>query len=185
MHTLPSEIGDRIGTSTTFAAWNAVIYVNQIEDERLDPVIDRRLLPAGDAATSCTSTAACGSTTRRSSSRGCTDAGALSSSPMPDVLRPLFDQVVIKELEPDRMRKSGLLVPQGTHDVPPNEGIVLAAGEGPPDLPDFRMPVKPGDHVVFPRSAGVWVEVEDERLLVCRVREILGVIETAPAQQES
>jgi chaperonin GroES len=32
---------------------------------------------------------------------------------------------------------------------------------------------------VFPRSAGVWVEVEDERLLVCRVREILGVIEAA------
>ena len=32
MHTLPSEIGDRIGTSTLFAAWNAAIYVNQIED---------------------------------------------------------------------------------------------------------------------------------------------------------
>src|SRR5262245_2899312 len=29
MHTLPSEIGDRIGTSTLFAAWNAVVYVNQ------------------------------------------------------------------------------------------------------------------------------------------------------------
>jgi chaperonin GroES len=100
---------------------------------------------------------------------------------MPDFLRPLFDQVVIKELEPDRMRKSGLLVPQGTHDVPPNEGIVLAVGDGPPDLPDFKMPLQPGDHVVFPRSAGVWVEVEDERLLVCRVREILGVIESAPA----
>jgi hypothetical protein len=39
MHTLPSEITDRIGTSTLFAAWNAVIYVNQIEDERLDPVV--------------------------------------------------------------------------------------------------------------------------------------------------
>jgi hypothetical protein len=37
MHTLPSEITDRIGTSTLFAAWNAAIYVNQIEDERLDP----------------------------------------------------------------------------------------------------------------------------------------------------
>ena len=73
---------------------------------------------------------------------------------MPDALRPLFDQVVIKELEPERMRKSGLLVPQGTHDLPPNEGIVLAAGDGPPDLPDFKMPVRPGDHVVFPRSAG-------------------------------
>ena len=39
MHTLPSEIGNRIGTSTLFAAWNAAIYVNQIEDERLDAVV--------------------------------------------------------------------------------------------------------------------------------------------------
>lgn len=39
MHTLPSEIGDRIGTSTLFAAWNAAIYVNQVEDERLDAVV--------------------------------------------------------------------------------------------------------------------------------------------------
>ena len=39
MHTLPSEIGDRIGTSTLLAAWNAVIYVNQVEDEKLEQVM--------------------------------------------------------------------------------------------------------------------------------------------------
>lgn len=39
MHTLPSEIADRIGTSTLFAAWNAAIYVSQIEDERLAPAV--------------------------------------------------------------------------------------------------------------------------------------------------
>jgi chaperonin GroES len=104
---------------------------------------------------------------------------------MPDVLRPLFDHVVIKELEPDRMRKSGLLIPEGTTELPPNEGIVLAVGDGPPDIPDFKMPLERGDHVVFPRSAGVWVEVEDERLLVCRVREVLGVIERAPQRDEA
>jgi hypothetical protein len=38
MHTLPAEVGDRIGTSMLFAAWNAAIYVNQIEDERLGEV---------------------------------------------------------------------------------------------------------------------------------------------------
>jgi len=103
---------------------------------------------------------------------------------MPEALRPLFDQVVIKELEPERMRKSGLLVPEGTQNLPPNEGIVLATGDGPPDVPGFRMPVTPGDHVVFPRSAGVWVEIEDERLLVCRVQEILGVIESVPAPRD-
>ena len=39
MHTLPSEISDRIGTSTLLAAWNAVIYVNQVEDEKLEQVM--------------------------------------------------------------------------------------------------------------------------------------------------
>jgi len=39
MHTLPSEVQASIGTSTLFAAWNASIYVNQIEDERLEPVL--------------------------------------------------------------------------------------------------------------------------------------------------
>jgi hypothetical protein len=36
MHTLPSEIGNIIGTSTLFAAWNAAIYVAQIEDDRVE-----------------------------------------------------------------------------------------------------------------------------------------------------
>ena len=36
MHTLPSEIGDSIGTSTLLAAWNAAIYVAQIDDQRVD-----------------------------------------------------------------------------------------------------------------------------------------------------
>lgn len=40
MHALPSEIGGAsIGTSTLFAAWNAAVYVNQIEDERVEQVI--------------------------------------------------------------------------------------------------------------------------------------------------
>ena len=36
MHTLPTEIGNNIGTSTLFAAWNAAIYVAQIEDQRVE-----------------------------------------------------------------------------------------------------------------------------------------------------
>jgi hypothetical protein len=39
MHTLPTEISDTIGTSTLFAAWNAAIYVAQIEDQRLSEAI--------------------------------------------------------------------------------------------------------------------------------------------------
>jgi hypothetical protein len=39
MHTLPHEISETIGTSTLFAAWNAAVYVAQIEDQRLSEAI--------------------------------------------------------------------------------------------------------------------------------------------------
>jgi chaperonin GroES len=102
---------------------------------------------------------------------------------MRNQLRPLFDRIVIKELDPDRIRRSGLLVPPGSQEPPPQHGIVLAVGPGLDwwEHVGVRMPVKPGDHVVFPSSAGAWVEVEEERLLVCRVVELLGVLEQVDA----
>ena len=101
-------------------------------------------------------------------------------------LRPIFDRVVIKELEPDRMRNSGLVVPPGTAEPPPQHGIVLAVGQGVDwwETAGVRMPVQPGDHVVFPASAGTWVEVDEERLLVCRVTELLGVLEVSDSVDE-
>ena len=98
---------------------------------------------------------------------------------MKHLLRPLFDRVVIKELEPDRVRGSGLVVPPGTNEPPAQHGIILAVGPGLDwwEHAGVRMPVKPGDHVVFPASAGAWVEVEEEKLLVCRVGELLGILE--------
>jgi SAM-dependent methyltransferase len=49
MHTLPDEVSGPIGTSTLFAAWNAAIYVAQIEDRRLSEAVrDGRYLEATD-----------------------------------------------------------------------------------------------------------------------------------------
>ena len=39
MHTLPTEVEGSIGTSTLFAAWNDAVYVAQVEDDRLGPVV--------------------------------------------------------------------------------------------------------------------------------------------------
>jgi hypothetical protein len=52
MHTLPSEISgtSSIGTSTLFAAWNAAIYVSQVEDHRVaEAAADSRYLAATQA----------------------------------------------------------------------------------------------------------------------------------------
>ncbi len=39
MHTMPSEVGTNIGTSTLFAAWNAAVYVAQIDHARLEAAL--------------------------------------------------------------------------------------------------------------------------------------------------
>ena len=62
MHTLPSEISESIGTSTLFAAWNAAIYVAQVEDHRVaEAAADSRYIDATREVLK--SAAACGSTT--------------------------------------------------------------------------------------------------------------------------
>jgi len=38
MEALPHEVTGPIGTSTAFAAWNAAVYVAQIEDDRLTEI---------------------------------------------------------------------------------------------------------------------------------------------------
>ena len=72
---------------------------------------------------------------------------------MADILRPLFDHVVIKELDPERMRKLGCSSRRAP-TIAAQRGHRLAIGDGPPDLPDFKMPVKPGHHVVFRARRG-------------------------------
>lgn len=39
LHAMPNEVGSRISTSTALAAWNAAVYVAQIEDERIASVL--------------------------------------------------------------------------------------------------------------------------------------------------
>ena len=58
----------------------------------------------------------------------------------------------------------GLVVPAGDHEPPPQHGIVLAVGPGIDwwESAGVEMPVKKGDHVVFPASAGVWIEVDED-----------------------
>jgi hypothetical protein len=64
MHTLPSEISgaSSIGTSTLFAAWNAAIYVAQVEDHRVAEAATTAAI-SRPPRTCCRGTAASGSTT--------------------------------------------------------------------------------------------------------------------------
>lgn len=102
---------------------------------------------------------------------------------MAEALVPLFDQIVVKELEEPEMRHSGIVLPPGAaqDNRPPQRGIVLAVGEGLDWWAHvgFTMPVQPGDVVMFPYHCGVNVELNEETLLVLGVSQLLGRVITA------
>jgi chaperonin GroES len=104
---------------------------------------------------------------------------------MTDQLRPLFDRLLIKDLPQEQMRRSGLVIPEDQEATwrGPLEGIVLAAGPGLDwwSGNGVEMPVSVGDHVMFLPRSGVIVEINEEALRVCRVGELLGIMERAQA----
>ena len=96
-------------------------------------------------------------------------------TPTSPPLRPCRDQGArARPVPPVRPRRAARIprAAASARDRPghrPGHRLVGSAG--------LEMPVRPGDHVVFPASAGAWVEVDEERLLVCGVSELLGVLE--------
>ncbi|MGV6806932.1 MAG: co-chaperone GroES [bacterium] len=94
-------------------------------------------------------------------------------------IRPLHDRVVVRRQEEEETTAGGILLP-GAAKEKPNQGEVVAVGEGKPlDSGEVRAPaVKVGDRVVFGQYAGSnTVKVDGEELIIMNESEIYGVIE--------
>jgi chaperonin GroES len=93
-------------------------------------------------------------------------------------LRPLHDRVVVRRKEEERTSAGGILIPDSAAEKP-IEGEVIAVGNG--KLLDNgeirRLDVKVGDRVLFGKYSGTEVKLSEEKLLVMREDDILGVIE--------
>jgi chaperonin GroES len=93
-------------------------------------------------------------------------------------LRPLHDRVVVRRKEEERTSAGGILIPDSAAEKP-IEGEVIAVGNGKLlDNGDIRrLDVKVGDRVLFGKYSGTEVKLSDEKLLVMREDDIMGVIE--------
>ncbi len=93
-------------------------------------------------------------------------------------LRPLQDRVIVKQSEAEEKTKSGILLPD-TAKEKPTKGKVLAAGPGKLDDNGKRAPmsVREGDTVVYGKYSGTEVELGDEKFVILRESDLLGVLE--------
>lgn len=94
-------------------------------------------------------------------------------------IRPLHDRVVVRRKEEEAKTAGGILLP-GAAKEKPNQGEVVAVGEGKPlDNGQVRaLSVKVGDKIVFGRYADSnTIKDGDEELIIMSESEIYGVIE--------
>jgi len=98
-------------------------------------------------------------------------------------IKPLHDRVIVRRIEDNVNQTAGGLFIPDTAKEKPQEGEVIAAGEGKYKEDGTRqtLDVKPGDRILFGKYSGSEIKLDGEEYLIMREDEILGIIERAGA----
>lgn len=93
-------------------------------------------------------------------------------------IRPLYDRIVVRRKEEENKSAGGIVLP-GSAKEKPNQGEVIAVGQGKLlDNGEVRpVSVKVGDQVIFGQYSGNNIKVDGEELIILAETEIFGVIE--------
>lgn len=93
-------------------------------------------------------------------------------------VRPLGDRVLVKPIEQEAETSSGILLPE-TAKEKPQEGEIIAVGTGKRDDNGERiaLDVEVGNRVIFAKYAGTEVKLGDDKLLIMKESDILGIVE--------
>ena len=98
-------------------------------------------------------------------------------------ITPLHDRVIIRRIEDNvNQTAGGLFIPDSAKEKP-QEGEVIAAGDGKYKEDGTRqsLDVKKGDRVLFGKYSGSEIKLDGEEFIIMREDEILGIISRAGA----
>lgn len=88
-------------------------------------------------------------------------------------LKPLADRVLIKPGEAEETTVAGIIIPDSAKEKP-LKGTIVAVGSG---TKDDAMELKEGDTVLYGKYAGTEIKLDDEKYLIMRQSDVLGVFE--------
>ena len=89
------------------------------------------------------------------------------------MIEPVGRRVLVKRLEEEEKKKSGIIVPD-TAKEKPQEGIVKNVAKVGKD--DDPLPVKKGDKILFGKYSGTEIEYDGEEYLILSEDDILAKI---------
>ena len=93
-------------------------------------------------------------------------------------VRPLYDRIVVKRVEPREQMRGGIIIPD-TAKEKPQEAEVIAVGEGKysDDGKRMKLDVKKGDRVLIGKYSCTDIKLEDEEYTILREDEVLAIVE--------
>jgi chaperonin GroES len=92
-------------------------------------------------------------------------------------IQPLFDNVLVKPLEPEQKTASGIVLPDSVKEKP-QVGLVMAVGPGTTDDHGKSIPVqvRPGQKVLYKKWGGNEVKVGTEEWMILEQKDVLAII---------
>ncbi len=97
-------------------------------------------------------------------------------------IKPLADRVVVRRLtdeETGTKSASGIIIPDTVSKEKPEQGIVIAVGEGRWDEDGEKripMDVKVGDRIIFSKYGFDEVKIGGQELFIVSASSILGIV---------
>ena len=97
-------------------------------------------------------------------------------------IRPLGDRVLIEPMSAEEKMgktKSGIVIPDTVEKSRPEEGKVIAVGEGrrTEDGKLIPLAIKKGERVLFSKYGPSEIKIEGKEYLIAKEEDILGIIE--------
>ena len=94
-------------------------------------------------------------------------------------ITPLHDRVIIKRIEDTVNQTAGGLFIPDTAKEKPQEGEVIAVGNGKVNEDGKKIPldVKAHDRILFGKYSGSEVKVDDQDYLIMKEEDVLAIIE--------
>jgi len=92
-------------------------------------------------------------------------------------IRPLFDRIVIKQVEEKLTTASGIVLPDSAKEKPQMAEVIAVGPGGIVDGKEVTMQVKVGDTILYSKYAGSDFKIDGEELTVLRQSDVLAVVE--------
>ncbi len=86
---------------------------------------------------------------------------------------PLGKNVLVKLAEEEKMTKSGIILPGRNESEKSQQGEVISVGES----KEIYSKIKPGIKIIFEKYEGSQIELEEEKFLIIKSKNILAILE--------